>query len=340
MTNKKYNIAIAGATGNVGRVLLDILDERKFPIANLYPLASSRSAGKEVQFGDEKLKVLDIATFDYGSVDIVLASGGSAVSELYLPKFAEAGAYCVDNASYYRMDEDKALVVPEVNPNALDNLQSKIIANPNCSTIQMVMALKPIHEKFGIKRVVTSTYQSVSGAGKEAMDELYDQTKAYYQGADRIENSKFTKRIAFNCIPHIDVFKEDGNTKEEWKMIVETKKILEADIPVSATCVRLPSFVGHGLSLNLELEKPFEEDDIFECLDNFEGVHVMDRREDGGYMTPAEVTGEDAVYVSRIRKDASIENGLNLWCVADNIRKGAALNTIQIAEELIIKGII
>jgi len=333
-----YDVAVVGATGNVGKEMLGILAERDFPVGKVYALASERSVGKEVSFGDDKiLKVEDLATFDFSKVQIGLFSPGSSVSKKYAPKAAAAGCVVIDNTSYFRMHDDIPLVVPEVNSHALKDFRTRnIIANPNCSTIQMVVALKPLHDIAKIKRVVVSTYQSVSGAGKSAMDELYDQTKAMYVHEAK-ESECFPKRIAFNVIPQIDVFMEDGYTKEEWKMIVETKKILGADIPVTATCVRVPVFVGHAEAVTVEFEKPISVEEAYEEFENAPGVVVLDRREDGGYVTPMESVGDDATYISRLRKDPSVTNGLTMWVVADNMRKGAALNSVQIAEELIAK---
>lgn len=331
-----YKVAVVGATGNVGREMLETLHDRKFPVREVVALASSRSIGKEVSFGDTKiLKVQALEHYDFRDTDIALFSPGSAVSKEYAPKAAAAGCVVIDNTSYFRMEKDIPLVVPEVNPEALGDFRKRnIIANPNCSTIQMVAALKPLHDFATIKRIVVSTYQSVSGAGKEAMDELYDQTKKIY--VNQIEAPhKFTKRIAFNVIPHIDSFMENGCTKEEWKMMEETKKILGADIKVSATCVRVPVFVGHSESVNVEFEKPITAEQARGILSETEGLIVEDTREDGGYTTPAEAVGEDAVYISRIREDLSAPNCLNLWVVSDNLRKGAALNAVQIAEALI-----
>jgi len=335
---KKYNIAIVGATGNVGRNLLDVLHERKFPVDKVFALASKDSVGKEVSFGDVKrLRVEAVDDFDFSQVDIVLSSAGGAVAEKFAPKAAAAGAVVIDNSSHFRMDKDVPLIIPEVNGDDLEGFSERnIIANPNCSTIQMLLALKPLHDLATIKRVVVSTYQSVSGGGKSAMDELYKQTKSCYE-SERSKASVFSKAIAFNCIPHIDVFMDNGETKEEWKMAVETKKILGEDIPVTATCVRVPAFIGHGEAINIEFENEISDEEAHVALDNFEGVTVMDRRQDGGYMTQAEIAGEDDVYISRIRRDESVEHGLNLWCMADNMRKGAALNAVQIAEELIIR---
>jgi aspartate-semialdehyde dehydrogenase len=332
----QYKVAVVGATGNVGREMLQTLFERKFPVREVVALASSRSIGREVSFGEHKtLKVQSLEHYDFSDTDIALFSPGSAVSKQYAPIAAAVGCVVIDNTSQFRMDADIPLIVPEVNLHALGDFRKRnIIANPNCSTIQMVVALKPLHEAATIKRIVVSTYQSVSGAGKDAMDELYDQTKKIYVN-QRDDPQKFTKRIAFNVIPHIDSFMEDGNTKEEWKMMVETQKILDASIKVSATCVRVPVFVGHAESINVEFEKPLSAAQAKAILENAQGVVVQDTREDGGYITPAEAVGEDAVYVSRIREDHSVTNGLNLWVVADNLRKGAALNAVQIAEALI-----
>lgn len=331
-----YKIAVVGATGNVGREILAILHERNFPAREVVALASSRSKGKEVSYGDTQiLKCQDLADYDFKGTDIALFSPGGKVSAEYAPKAAAAGCVVIDNTSHFRMMDDVPLIVPEVNGHAIQNYAKRnIIANPNCSTIQMVTALKPLHDELTIKRIVVATYQSVSGAGKDAMDELYNQTKSLYMN-DEKEAQIFTRRIAFNVIPHIDVFMEDGNTKEEWKMIHETKKIMEADIAVSATCVRVPVFVGHAEAVNVEFEEPFEMADIYEMLDEADGVAVVDRPEENGYITPAECVGEDATFVSRIRRDPSVPNGLNLWVVSDNLRKGAALNAVQIAEELI-----
>lgn len=331
-----YKIAIAGATGNVGREVLNILHERNFPVSEVIPLASERSAGKEVSFGDQNLKVQDMAKFDFKGVDIVLSSPGAKVSAEYSPKAAKAGAVVIDNTSHFRMDPDVPLVVPEVNPEAIrEHTKRNIIANPNCSTIQMVVALKPLHDAATIKRVVVSTYQSVSGTGKAAMDELFDQTKGIYMNqAPRPE--VYPKQIAFNLIPQIDKFMDDGMTKEEWKMVVETKKILDPKIKVCASCVRVPVFISHSEMVNVELEKELSAAQARELWRNFEGVTVVDLdNEDLEYVTPLETQGEDDVYVSRIREDVTVENGLNFWCVADNLRKGAALNTVQIAELLI-----
>lgn len=332
-----YKIAVVGATGNVGREILNILDERNFPISEVVAVASSASKGKEVSFGDDTtLKCQSLDEYDFSDTDIALFSPGGSVSAQYAPIAAEQGCIVIDNTSHFRMDEDVPLVVPEVNPEALKDYGVRnIIANPNCSTIQMLVALKPLHEAANIKRVVVSTYQSVGGAGKSAMDELYDQTKSIYVNNPK-EPEIFTKRIAFNVIPHIDSFMDDGSTKEEWKMINETKKMLDANIEVAATCVRVPVFVGHAESINVEFNNPLSVDEAYEALENADGVVVMDRHEDGGYITPMESVGEDATYISRLRADNSVANGLAFWCVSDNLRKGAALNAVQIAEELTI----
>lgn len=331
-----YKVAVVGATGNVGREMLDILWERNFPVSEVIALASKASIGKEVSFGDDDiLKVRALEDYDFRDTDIALFSPGSAVSKIFAPKAAEAGCVVIDNTSHFRMMPEIPLVVPEVNAAALkDFRKTNIIANPNCSTMQMVVALKPLHDAVKIKRVVVSTYQSVSGAGKAAMDELYDQTKSIFMN-DHKAPIKFTKRIAFNVIPHIDVFMEDGNTKEEWKMVQETKKILDPAIEISATCVRVPVFVGHSESVNIEFDGSMTVEEARAILEEAEGVVVYDERQDGGYSTPIECAGEDGVFISRLRKDASIANGLNMWIVSDNLRKGAALNAVQIAETLI-----
>ncbi|MEK9901408.1 MAG: aspartate-semialdehyde dehydrogenase [Rhodospirillaceae bacterium] len=330
-----YKVAVVGATGNVGREILQTLAEREFPADEVVALASERSVGREVSFGEDKtLKVQDLASYDFTGTDIGLFSPGSSVSATYAPKAAAAGCIVIDNTSQFRMDPDVPLIVPEVNPGAAAGYTRRnIIANPNCSTIQMVVALKPLHEAFGIERVVVSTYQSVSGAGKEGMDELFNQTRAVYVN-DPMEPKKFTKQIAFNVIPHIDVFMDDGSTKEEWKMTVETKKILDPAIKVTATCVRVPVFIGHAEAVNIQFSREVSAKAAREVLREAPGVSVIDHRADEGYVTPDEAAGEDAVYVSRIREDATIDNGLNIWVVADNLRKGAALNAIQIAELL------
>ena len=330
-----YKVAIAGATGNVGREMLSILAERAFPVDEVVALASSRSINSEVSFGDRILKCKVLDHYDFSDTDICLMSAGGDVSKVWSPKIGAQGCVVIDNSSAWRTDPDVPLVVPEVNADALAGFTKKhIIANPNCSTAQLVLALKPLHDRFGIKRVVVATYQSVSGAGKEGMDELDRQTKAIYSlgGA---EVKKFTKRIAFNVIPHIDVFMEDGCTKEEWKMMVETKKILDPKIKLTATCVRVPVFIGHSESVNIECERPVTADEAREVLRAAPGILVIDKHEPGGYITPHEAAGEDATYISRIREDATVENGLAFWCVSDNLRKGAALNAVQIAEVLI-----
>lgn len=331
-----YKVAVVGATGNVGREILATLVERNFPVREVVALASRNSVGKEVSFGEtEILKVAALEDYDFTGTDIALFSPGSAVSKIHAPRAAEAGCVVIDNTSYFRMHDDIALVVPEVNAFALAQFRVRnIIANPNCSTIQMMVALAPLHVINPIKRIVVSTYQSVSGAGKEAMDELYDQTKSLYSN-DHKEPQRFTKRIAFNVIPHIDSFMEDGSTKEEWKMVNETKKILDPAIEVSATCVRVPVFVGHSESINIEFSKPITPEEIFDIYEESPGIILMDRREDGGYITPADIAGDDGVYVSRIREDKSRANCINMWVVSDNLRKGAALNAVQIAETLI-----
>ena len=333
----KYKVAVVGATGNVGREMLNVLHEREFPVSDVYALASSRSTGREVSFGDDHiLKVQDLEKFDFKGVDIVLASAGGKVSAAFAPEAAQKGAVVIDNSSHFRMDPDVPLVVPEVNAEALAGYKKKnIIANPNCSTIQMVTALKPLHDIAKIKRIVVATYQSVSGAGKEAMDELFNQTKALYSTIDVPKRQVFAKQISFNVIPQIDIFMDDGYTKEEWKMRVETQKILDAGIAVSATCVRVPVFVGHAEAVNVEFEKPIAPDAARKALQKAQGVVVIDKPDpEDGFATPVEIAGDDPVYVSRIRKDASVANGLSLWVVADNLRKGAATNAVQIAEVL------
>jgi aspartate-semialdehyde dehydrogenase len=330
-----YKVAVVGATGNVGREMLGILAERKFPADEVVALASRRSLGVECSFGDATLKVKALDHFDFSDVDICLMSAGGAVSKEWSPKIAAQGAVVIDNSSAWRMDPDVPLIVPEVNADAVANFTKKnIIANPNCSTAQLVVALKPLHDKARIKRVVVATYQSVSGAGKEAMDELFSQSKAVFT-LDEVQTKIFSKRIAFNVIPHIDVFMEDGYTKEEWKMVVETKKILDPKIKLTATCVRVPVFVGHSEAVNIEFEQPITADEARDILRNAPGCLVIDKHESGGYVTPYECVGEDATYISRIREDGTIENGLQIWIVSDNLRKGAALNAVQIAECLI-----
>lgn len=339
-----YAVAVVGATGSVGREMLAILAERQFPVETIYALASSRSVGSEVQFGDRDVKVKNLEHFDFAGVDLVLSSPGASVSRVFAPKAAKAGAVVIDNTSYFRMHPKVPLIVPEVNADAARPLfkksnQAKIIANPNCSTIQMLTALAPIHRKVGIRRIVVATYQSVSGGGQAAMDELFRQTKAVYTN-DVVKSEQFTKPIAFNCIPHIDSFMEDGSTREEWKMVVETAKILDPDIKVQASCVRIPVFVGHGEAVNLELQAPLTVQGARTLLQASPGVSVFDRREDGGYVTPKECAGEDQVYVSRIRRDPTVEHGLAMWIASDNLRKGAALNSVQIAESLIAQNLI
>ena len=333
-----YKIAVVGATGNVGRELLAILAEREFPADEVIALASERSVGAEVSFGeDDVLEVQELATFDFAGTDIVFSSPGAQVSAKHTPRAAAAGAVVIDNTSHFRMEPDVPLVVPEVNAEALAGYAKRnIIANPNCSTMQLVVALKPLHDVARIKRVVVATYQSTSGSGKEAMDELFNQTRGIYTNEPwQKHQKKFTKQIAFNVIPHIDSFMDDGATKEEWKMVVETRKILDPDIQVVATCVRVPVFVGHAEAVNVEFAKPITEAKARQVLRAAPGITVVDHRVDGGYVTPIECAGEDPVYVSRIRKDPTVKHGLSLWVVADNLRKGAALNTVQIAEELI-----
>jgi aspartate-semialdehyde dehydrogenase len=331
-----YKVAVVGATGAVGREMLKTLIERQFPVDAVAAVASGRSAGAEVSFGEKRvLKVQNLETFDFKGWDIGLFSPGASVSAVHAPRAAAAGCVVIDNTSQFRMEPDIPLVVPEVNPQALRSYAKRnIIANPNCSTIQMVVALKPLHDQFKIKRVVVATYQSVSGAGKEAMDELYSHTRKVFVH-EHESPEQFTKEIAFNCIPHIDKFLDDGSTKEEWKMVVETKKILDPDIAVHATCVRVPVFIGHGEAVNVEFAHPVTAGEARACLRDAPGVEVVDVREDGGYVTQLECAGEDAVYVSRIRKDPTVEHGLAFWCVSDNLRKGAALNAVQIAETLV-----
>ena len=330
-----YRVVVAGATGNVGREMLNILAERQFPVDEIAALASRRSLGTEVSFGDKTLKTQDLDTFDFTGWDIALFAIGSDATKKYAPKAAKSGCIVIDNSSLYRYDPEIPLVVPEVNPEAVEQVHNKnIIANPNCSTAQMVVALKPLHDRAKIKRVVVSTYQSVSGAGKEGMDELWNQTKGMYVPGQEVDPSKFQRQIAFNVIPQIDVFMEDGSTKEEWKMVVETKKIVDPKIKVTATCVRVPVFVGHSESINIEFEDFLDEEEARDILREAPGILVVDKREPGGYTTPIECVGDYATFISRIRQDPTIENGLNLWCVSDNLRKGAALNAVQIAETL------
>jgi aspartate-semialdehyde dehydrogenase len=334
-----YRVAVVGATGNVGREMLNILQERRFPASEVIALASSRSVGQELSYGDRRIKVQNLETFDWSGVDFALMSAGSSVSKEWAPRIGARGTIVVDNSSFWRYHADVPLVVPEVNAHVLDSYMAatdrkNIIANPNCSTAQLVVALKPLHDFATIRRVVVATYQSVSGAGKEGVDELWTQTKGIFVN-DAPSPQKFTKQIAFNVIPHIDVFMEDGFTKEEWKMVAETKKILDPRIRLTATCVRVPVFVGHSEAVNIEFEKPISADEARDVLRDAPGVSVIDKREPGGYATPVEAKGEYDTYVSRIREDVTIENGLSLWVVSDNLRKGAALNTVQILETLI-----
>ncbi|PZX12044.1 aspartate-semialdehyde dehydrogenase [Celeribacter halophilus] len=330
-----YKVVVVGATGNVGREMLNILAEREFPVDEIVALASRKSLGTEVSFGDKTLTTKDLDTFDFTGWDMALFAVGSEATKKYAPKAAEAGCVVIDNSSLYRYDPDIPLIVPEVNPDAIEQYSNKnIIANPNCSTAQMVVALKPLHDRAKIKRVVVSTYQSVSGSGKDAIDELWNQTKGMYVPGQEVAPSVYPKQIAFNVIPHIDVFMDSGDTKEEWKMIAETKKIVDSSIKVTATCVRVPVFVGHSESINIEFEDFLDEDEAREILRTAPGILVVDKREDGGYVTPVECVGDFATFISRIRQDVTIENGLNLWCVSDNLRKGAALNAVQIAELL------
>jgi aspartate-semialdehyde dehydrogenase len=334
-----YKVAVVGATGSVGREMLDILSERAFPADEVVALASRRSQGVDVSFGDKTLKAKTLDTYDFSGIDLCLMSAGGGVSREWSPRIAAQGAVVIDNSSAWRYDQDVPLVVPEVNAEAVRQMKKGIIANPNCSTAQLVVALKPLHEHATIRRVVVATYQSVSGAGKDGMDELDRQTKALYSLQD-VQEKTFPKRIAFNLIPQIDVFMEDGFTKEEWKMTAETKKILDPKIKLVATCVRVPVFIGHSEAVNVEFEKPITAEEATEILRSAPGVVVIDKREPGGYITPHEAAGEDATYVSRIREDITVENGLAFWCVSDNLRKGAALNAIQIAEALINRGLL
>jgi aspartate-semialdehyde dehydrogenase len=330
-----YKVVVVGATGNVGREMLNILAEREFPISEIAVLASRKSIGTEVSFGEKTLKTRDLATFDFTGWDIALFAVGSDATKEHAPKSAAAGCIVIDNSSLYRYDPDVPLIVPEVNSEAIHECKNKnIISNPNCSTAQMVVTLKPLHDRARIKRVVVSTYQSVSGAGKEGIDELWEQTKSIYNPVDNKPPTKFTKQIAFNVIPHIDVFMDSGDTKEEWKMVAETKKILDSSVKVTATCVRVPVFVGHSEALNIEFEEFLDEDEARSILRESPGIMVIDKREDGGYVSPVECVGDYATFISRIRQDVTVENGLNLWCVSDNLRKGAALNAVQIAEVL------
>ncbi len=335
-----YKVAVVGATGNVGREVLDILAERLFPVDQIVPLASRRSQGKEISFGDKTLKVQALENYDFNGTDIAIMSAGGSLSKEWAPKIGRTGCVVIDNSSAFRYDPDVPLIVPEVNANDIVKFNRKnIIANPNCSTAQLVVALKPLHDKATIKRVVISTYQSVSGAGKEAMDELFNQTRAVFV-ADPVETHHFTKRIAFNCIPHVDVFMDDGSTREEWKMVAEIKKMLDPKIKLTGTCVRVPVFISHSEAVNVEFENPITADEARDILRESPGCLVIDKREDGGYITPYEAAGEDATYISRIREDSTLDNGLNLWVVSDNLRKGAALNTVQIAEMLINRGLL
>lgn len=330
-----YKVVVVGATGNVGREMLNILAEREFPVDEIAALASRKSLGTEVSFGDTTLTTKDLDTFDFAGWDMALFAVGSDATKIYAPKAAAAGCVVIDNSSLYRYDPEIPLIVPEVNPDAIEMYSNKnIIANPNCSTAQMVVALKPLHDRAKIKRVVVSTYQSVSGSGKDAIDELWNQTKGMYVPGQEVAPSVYPKQIAFNVIPHIDVFMDSGDTKEEWKMIAETKKIVDSSIKVTATCVRVPVFVGHSESINIEFEEFLDEDEAREILRTAPGILVVDKRENGGYVTPVECVGDFATFISRIRQDVTIENGLNLWCVSDNLRKGAALNAVQIAELL------
>ena len=339
-----YKVAVVGATGNVGREMLNILAEREFPADEVHAIASRRSIGTEVSYGDKILKCKDLGNFDFTGIDFCIMSAGSTISKDWSPKIGAMGVIVIDNSSCWRYDQDVPLIVPEVNANTLTEYMSRnnrknIIANPNCSTAQMVVALKPLHDVARIKRVVVATYQSVSGAGKEGLDELWNQTKGIFV-TDNPTPKKFTKQIAFNVIPHIDVFMDSGDTKEEWKMVAETKKILDPKIKVTATCVRVPVFVGHSEAINIEFENPISADEARDILREAPGCLVIDKRENGGYMTPVECVGDYATYISRIREDATIENGLNIWVVSDNLRKGAALNAVQIAESLINRGLL
>ncbi len=339
-----YKVAVVGATGNVGREMLSILEERQFPADEVHAIASRKSMGVEVSYGDRVLKCKDLEQFDFSKMDFCLMSAGSAVSKEWSPRIGAQGCIVIDNSSCWRYEQDVPLIVPEVNAGALTEYMARksrrnIIANPNCSTAQLVVVLKPLHDVAKIKRVVVSTYQSVSGAGKEGLDELWTQTKGIFV-TDSPTPKKFTKQIAFNVIPHIDVFMDSGDTKEEWKMLVETKKILDPKIKLTATCVRVPVFVGHSEAVNIEFEQPISAEEAREILREAPGIMVIDKREDGGYMTPVESVGDFATFVSRIREDATIDNGLNLWVVSDNLRKGAALNAVQIAESLINRGLL
>ena len=330
-----YRVVVVGATGNVGREMLNILAERQFPIDKITALASRKSKGTECGFGDKTLKTDDLDTFDFTGWDIALFAVGSDATKKYAPMASKAGCVVIDNSSLYRYDPDVPLIVPECNPDDIEKYSKKnIISNPNCSTAQMVVALKPLHDRARIKRVVVSTYQSVSGSGKGGMDELWLQTKGTFVPGQEVDPSIYPKDIAFNVIPHIDVFMDSGETKEEWKMVAETKKIIDPSIKVTATCVRVPVMVGHSESINIEFEDFLDEDEARDILREAPGIMVVDKREDGGYMTPKECVGDFATYISRIRQDSTIDNGINLWCVSDNLRKGAALNAVQIAELL------
>jgi aspartate-semialdehyde dehydrogenase len=335
-----YKIAVVGATGAVGREIIKTLAERRFPVSEIVALASGRSAGQEISFGDKTvLTVKSLDKFDFTGWDIGLFSPGAAISAIHAPRAAAAGCLVIDNTSQFRMEPDVPLVVPEVNPEALTRIRRGIVANPNCSTIQLAVALKPLHDRFGVRRVVVSTYQSVSGAGKEGMDELWNQSKANFVN-DPIAPQQFTKTIAFNVIPHIDVFMEDGSTKEEWKMAVEIRKIVSPDIKLVATCVRVPVFIGHSEAVTVEFERAVTPSEARAVFRDAPGISVMDSRDDGGYITPVECAGEDSVFISRIRRDPTVEHGLSFWCVSDNLRKGAALNAVQIAETLIARGLL
>jgi aspartate-semialdehyde dehydrogenase len=336
----EVSVAVVGATGNVGQEMLSILEERLFPANEVFAIASRQSIGREVSYGDRTLKCQDLETFDFSKADITLMAAGGGVAKEWAPKIARAGSVVIDNSSHFRMDPDVPLIVPEVNADAVVGFKKKnIIANPNCSTAQLVVALKPLHDRAKIKRVVVCTYQSTSGAGREAMDELFNQTKGIFVN-DTPTAEKFTKQIAFNVIPHIDVFMEDGFTKEEWKMSAETKKILDKSIKLVATCVRVPVFVGHAEAVHVEFENEISDDEAREILRESPGVLVVDKREDGGYVTPVECVGDFATFISRIRVDPTVDNGLAFWCVSDNLRKGAALNAVQIAETLINRGLV
>lgn len=335
-----YTVAVVGATGNVGREALEILAERGFPADTVLAVASRKSAGQDAYFGDTRLKVIALDSVDFSKVDIAIMSAGGDISREWAPKIGASGCVVIDNSSAFRMDSQVPLIVPEVNADAIEGFRQKnIIANPNCSTAQLVVALKPLHDAATIKRVVVATYQSVSGAGKQGMDELFAQTKSVFSVGE-VKAEKFTKRIAFNAIPHIDVFMEDGFTKEEWKMMAETKKILDPKIKLTATCVRVPVFVSHSEAVNVEFENPITAEKAKSILRNAPGCLLIDKHEDGGYMTPHEAAGEDATYISRVRTDSTVDNGLSFWCVSDNLRKGAALNTVQIAEVLVNRGLI